>query len=86
MLKLIFSKDDFFLQNKISVISGSTSRKRCQICNSSTRNDPVILLRVTSEYHCISFHYMILRDYIHLRVSSEYFSFGAHIMKLVSLL
>ena len=44
------------------------------------------LLRVTSEYHFISFHYMILRDYIHLRVSSEYFSFGAHIMKLVSLL
>ena len=24
MLKLIFTKDDFFLQNKISVISGST--------------------------------------------------------------
>ena len=44
------------------------------------------LLQVTSEYHFISFHYMILRDYIHLRVSSEYFSFGAHIMKLVSLL
>ena len=42
------------------------------------------LLRVTSEYH--SFHYMILRDYIHSSLSSEFFSFGAHIMKLVSLL
>ena len=41
------------------------------------------LLRVTSEYQ--SFHYMILRDYIHSSVSSEFFSFGAHIMKVVSL-
>ena len=39
------------------------------------------VLRVTSEYQ--SFHYMILRDYIHSSVSSEFFSFGAHIMKVV---
>ena len=52
------------------------------LCNFSDRRGR--LLRVTSEYHL--FHYMILRDYIHSSLSSEFFSFGAHIMKLVSLL